>query len=173
MKGVFILGFCQSTHGDSAIFLLIAGTFTPACAMLMDGFHRRATLGVIWVTALAGIAVTLFFETWIPFPWNLALYLALGWCGALSARIPLRHYSLSVFEPLLLGGAAYTAGSAFLLAGRPVLIPGVLGPHELFHVAVLVGVGFHWQFVLQLAHGRLPVAISLAPEFPLTPPTDP
>ena len=43
--------------------------------------------------------------------------------------------------------AAYTAGAAVQLAYQPELVPGLIGPHELVHLAVVVGIAFHWQFI--------------------------
>jgi hypothetical protein len=51
---------------------------------------------------------------------------------------------------------AYTAGGVLEFLNWPVLIRGVLGPHELFHVGVLVGVSFHWRFVATFASGEVP-----------------
>ena len=46
-----------------------------------------------------------------------------------------------------MGGLAYTIGAIFEYLRQPVLIEGVVGPHELFHVAVVLGIGFHWWFI--------------------------
>ncbi|NIL96445.1 MAG: DNA-binding protein [Planctomycetales bacterium] len=136
-----------------AIFLLIAGTFTPTCAIMLRGIYGRSTLTAIWGMTGLGICVHWFFPAWIPYRWNIAIYLGIGWLGALAARSASRRYGLSLVEPLVLGGSAYTAGVAFLLAGRPQVVPGVLGPHELFHIAVLIGISCHWVFVWRLAEG--------------------
>ena len=48
---------------------------------------------------------------------------------------------------LLAGGIAYSLGAIVLMLHAPSLIPGVIGPHELWHVAVLIGLGLHWLFV--------------------------
>jgi predicted membrane channel-forming protein YqfA (hemolysin III family) len=50
----------------------------------------------------------------------------------------------------LFGGLAYTAGASLEFLGLPVVIYGVIGPHELFHIAVLAGLAWHWQFVRNL-----------------------
>ncbi len=47
------------------------------------------------------------------------------------------------------GGLAYTLGAIIDAINFPILILGYLGPHELFHLAVLLGVGFHWTFIIQ------------------------
>ena len=137
-----------------AIYLLIAGTFTPCCWLLLAGFHRRVMLIVIWGLAVTGIVISLFFSEMMPDRWNIAFYLIIGWAGLISGKSVSRRHGLSILEPLLLGGAAYTTGVAFILAGRPEPLPGVVGPHELFHLAVLVGIGCHWRLVTRLAEGQ-------------------
>jgi|SRR5687767_7998517 len=57
--------------------------------------------------------------------------------------------------PLLLGGLAYSAGAIADFIRRPVLIPGVLQSHELFHLSVLAGALLHWYFVWRSA-GEVP-----------------
>ena len=78
----------------------------------------------------------------------------MGWAGIICAATLWRRYGPSFIEPLLLGATAYTAGAAVQLAYRPQLIQGLIGPHELFHFAVVVGIALHWQFVYRLANGR-------------------
>ena len=139
-------------HG--AIFLFIAGSFTPAHGLLFRGWLRWGPLVLIWGAALTGIAVkTLFFddlEEWL----GLTLYLALGWFGAISGLLlALRHGFLFV-QPLLGGGVAYSVGAIVQFNQGLILIPGVVHPHELFHLAVLIGAFYHWLFVWQFANGE-------------------
>jgi channel protein (hemolysin III family) len=140
----------------AAIFVLIAGTFTPACGILFEGVSRWAWIGVIWAAAFVGIFVKTLYPAAIPSWLGIVLYLAMGWVGILAAIDVWRRYGASFLEYLLLGGCAYTVGAAVMLAARPAVIPGVVGPHELFHAAVLSGIGFHWVFIYQLADGQLP-----------------
>ena len=71
-----------------------------------------------------------------------------------------RRYGLLFVRPLISGGVAYTVGAVIDGVGWPTLIPHVIGPHELFHVAVLIGVASHWRFVLQFAGGKEPEAVN-------------
>ena len=54
----------------------------------------------------------------------------------------------------MIGAGAYTVGAGIEGIGWPTLIPGAVGPHEVFHVAVLIGAAAHWRFVLQFADGN-------------------
>jgi channel protein (hemolysin III family) len=148
-------------HG--AIFLLIAGTCTPAHGILFRGWGRWGMLLLIWSAAAAGIALkTVFFADvaeWV----GLVAYLALGWLGVVSGVALWRRNGFAFIRPLLGGGLAYTSGGVLEFLRWPVLIPGVLGAHELFHVAVLLGAGLHWKFVWQFAGGEGPQAKGEAP----------
>ena len=55
---------------------------------------------------------------------------------------------------VLWGGLAYTAGAVFEFLRWPALPGGVVGPHEIFHLAVLAGIGCHWAFILRIAAGE-------------------
>ncbi len=143
-------------HG--AIFLLIAGTFTPAHGILFRGLLRWLPLVLIWGAAIAGIALkTVFFsdlDEWV----GLSFYLIMGWCGAASGYLLYRRFGFRFVRPLLLGGLAYSVGAVAEYFGYPVLIAGVVHGHETFHLAVLMGVLFHWYFIWTFATGevRLP-----------------
>ena len=134
----------------AGIFALIAGTFTPVHAILFTGFWRWGFLTVIWSLAIAGIAVkSIFFNElaeWV----GLIGYLGLGWLGILSAYMMHRLHGLAILKPLLFGALAYTVGATLEFLRLPVLIIGVIGPHDLFHVAVLAGLGWHWVFIRNL-----------------------
>ncbi len=136
----------------AAIFTLIAGTFTPVHAILFKGVGRWGMLAFIWTFAIVGITLkTIFFED-IPYWFGLLLYLGMGWMGAVSMVMSWRTYGFRSIRHLLWGAAAYTVGAIIELVGQPVLIPGVLEAHEIFHVFVLLGLIEHWRFVYQCAH---------------------
>lgn len=146
-------------HG--AIFLLIAGTFTPAHGILFHGLLRWAPLVLIWAAASTGITLKTIFFNDMPEWLGLTLYLALGWLGALSGIVIARRYGLVFIKPLLLGGAAYSVGGLAEFHGWPVLIAGVVQAHEVFHLAVLVGAFCHWRFIWQFAAGA-PIPLTRA-----------
>ena len=62
---------------------------------------------------------------------------------------------MQFLKPLLLGGLAYTIGAVMEFARWPYLIAGAVHPHDIFHLAVLVGAFCHWLFVWQFADGRV------------------
>lgn len=137
----------------AAIFVLIAATFTPLHGLLFRGWLRWAPLGFIWAATAAAIALKTVFFTSLAESVGLTLYLTLGWLGAGSGILVARRYGLRFVAPLLWGGAAYSIGGAMEFLGRPTLVSGVVGPHEVFHIAVLVGAVFHFAFVWRFADG--------------------
>jgi channel protein (hemolysin III family) len=139
-------------HG--AIFILIAGSFTPAHGILFRGWLRWGPLLLIWGAAITGITLkTVFFDD-LPEWLGLSLYLTLGWCGIFSGTLLACRYGFAFVKPLFMGGLAYSIGAVIDFLKWSTVLPGVIHPHELLHLAVLLGVFFHWLFVWQFATGE-------------------
>jgi len=157
----------------AAIFVLIAGTMTPIHAILFRGPMRWGILIPIWVFALLGIIFkTMFFST-TPEWLGISIYLLMGWSGSLSMVAVWRRFGLRFVSPLILGGLAYTVGALSEFTGEPTLIPGIIGSHEVFHLAVLVGLGTMWWFVYRIADGKpapMPLRRSGSVQAGITPP---
>lgn len=125
------------------IFVLIAGTFTPIHAIRFRGLMRWGVIGLIWTLAAAGIAVkTVYFES-VPEWLGVTLYLAMGWMGLGAMIGTWRAWGLRAALWMVGAGLAYTAGAVIEMADWPRLGAG-WGPHEVFHVFVLVGLGLFW-----------------------------
>lgn len=139
----------------AAIFVLIAGSFTPVHAILLRArWHRGLLLG-IWLAAIAGLTLkTVYFDS-MPSWLGLAMYLGLGWMGVLSTAAIARRFGWRFILPLVWGALAYTAGALADHFQWPKPIPGVVEAHELFHLAVLAGISFHWAFIRAIADGRI------------------
>jgi channel protein (hemolysin III family) len=138
----------------AAIFLLIAGSFTPVHVILLRDLWHWHLLAWIWVAAIAGLVLkTAYFEAtpeWV----GLLMYLGLGWLGVISTVVLARRSGVRFVLPLVWGALAYTLGAVADFAGWPVLVAGVVGPHEVFHLAVIAGVSFHWAFIRGIAAGE-------------------
>lgn len=135
----------------AGIFLMIAATFTPVHGILFRGFKRWGFLGIIWSLAISGISLkTIFFDS-IPELLGLSFYLGLGWIGAISGTMVYKTYGYNFIRPLLYGAYAYTIGAIADFLKLPLLIKGVLEAHEIFHIFVIIGVFFHWQFIYSFA----------------------
>jgi hemolysin III len=123
----------------AGVYLLIAGTYTPVCLLVLDGAWRLVVL--VLISAGAGAAIVLKFA-WVDSPrWvAAALGLALGWTGLVV--LPQLATRLNPFAVALLGigGLAYSAGAIIYARRRPDPLPAVFGYHELFHALTLVAV---------------------------------
>lgn len=135
----------------AAIFFLIAGTFTPLCTILYRGAARWVSLAMIWSIALVGMGIRLCSIDAFPERFAVGIYLSFGWLGAIFAVELWRRYSFAFVRPLFVGGMAYTLGTLVLAWEMPPRLALFAGPHDLWHVAVLIGIGFHWRFTSQIA----------------------
>lgn len=135
----------------AAIFFLIAGTFTPLCTILYRGAARWGSLAMIWSIALVGMGLRLCSIDAFPERYAVGIYLSFGWLGAIFAVELWCRYSFAFVRPLFVGGMAYTLGTFVLAWEMPTLLARFVRPHELWHLAVLIGIGSHWQFTSQIA----------------------
>ena len=140
----------------AAIFVLIAGTFTPPHVILFKGIWRSGMLVLIWTGAMGAIALKLLFFDEMPGWLSLAMYLGMGWTGALSAALLWWRHGwnamLPFLKPVYVGAMAYSVGGVLEALQWPTLMPGV-GPHEVFHIMVLVGAASYWYFIYMIAGG--------------------
>jgi len=123
----------------AGVYLLIAGTYTPVCLLVLDGAWRIVVLAIVYAGAAAAVALKF---AWVDAPKWLAavLGLALGWAGV--AILPQLATRLNPAAVALLGvgGLAYTAGAIIYAWRRPNPMPTVFGYHELFHALTIVAV---------------------------------
>ena len=138
----------------AAIFVFIAGTFTPVHGILFHGLMRWVPLVVVWGVAILGVTLKSVYFQEFPERLGLALYLAMGWFCALAGIVVGRRYGFAFIRPLVLGGLAYSIGAVTDYCRWPVVIPGAVGPHEVFHIAVILGAYWQWQFVWKIARGQ-------------------
>jgi hemolysin III len=124
-----------------AIFVLIAGTYTPFALLTLRGHGGRWLFSIIWALAAAGIAFKLFLTGRYE-RLSTLMYLGMGWL-ALTAAVPLvRALPGSAVVFIVLGGLCYTAGTFFFHSRR---IPYA---HAIWHGFVLAGSAFHFAAVL-------------------------
>jgi hemolysin III len=135
----------------AAIFVLIAGTFTPVHAILFRGAWRWGMLALVWSIAVIGVTLKSVFFGGVSETLGLSLYLGMGWLGIISGAVLAHRQGIGHATPILAGGVAYTLGAVAERFRWPVLIPGVIESHEVFHVAVLTGLALHWWFVWRIA----------------------
>lgn len=130
----------------SAIFLLIAGTYTPICLAFFEGFYRWGVLAIVWALALVGILlklVTLRTPRWL----NTAIYLLMGWLSLLAARQIYLNMPAGAIAWLVTGGVLFTIGAVIYVLKKPNFFPGVFGFHELWHIFVILGCLAHFILI--------------------------
>ncbi len=127
----------------SAIYLLIAGTYTPLCFNMLSGFWKWGLLGIIWGLALIGIGVKIFF---INAPrWGTAGgYIIMGWLGILGIREIAAALPVGALIWLAIGGLMYTLGAIVYITKTMDFVPGVFGFHEVWHIFVILGALAHF-----------------------------
>ena len=129
----------------SAIYLFIAGSYTPFALGALHGPWGWSLFAVVW--SLAAVGTVLKSMDRLSHPWiSTGLYLAMGWL-VLVAIVPLvRQVALPGLELLVLGGLAYSAGVVFF-----VLDSRLRYAHAIWHAFVAAGTGFHFFAILGYA----------------------
>lgn len=133
-----------------AIYLLIAGTYTPVVLVLLGGTWGWALFGTVWGIAILGIVLALTFPLgpeWL----HITGYIALGWLAVIAAPVLFPKLTPDGLAWLLGGGLAYTIGAFFYVWDKPKILPrrlGGLGAHELWHLFVIGGSTAHFVFVV-------------------------
>lgn len=136
----------------SAIFLLIAGTYTSVGMLALPPAVGAKMLALVWAGALAGIAQSLL---WVTAPRALVvmLYLSLGWAIVPFAGDVHRALSWAQLAMLYGGGVAYSLGAAAYGFKRPNPRPGIFGYHEVFHGMTIVACSLHFALLVSLMRG--------------------
>ena len=135
----------------AGIWMLIAGTFTPIHVIMMSGFWRWGILVIVWVTAITGMVLEVVFFRDFPEELSLMFYLSLGWLGIVSAITYRKSHPGRSIKYMMIGGLSYSIGAIFDYFRWPIIINGVFAYHEIFHLAVVIGISCHWMFIYQIA----------------------
>ena len=124
-----------------AIYLLIAGTYTPFLLVNLRGSWGWTLLAVIWSFAVLGILFKLWFADRFPVL-SVSAYVAMGWLGVIAARQIYLHVPLTGIVWIILGGVAYSIGIVFYACRK---IPH---HHVIWHLLVLTGSTCHYIAIL-------------------------
>ena len=133
----------------SAIFLLIAGTYTPFCLLAFKGFWHWGLLGLIWAIAGIGIVVKIFYinsPRWL----HTGIYVVMGWLCIMAAPQMPSVLPLTATVGLFVGGVLYTLGAVVYATKTLDFVPGKFGFHEVWHIFVLLGALAHFIAVMAL-----------------------
>ena len=154
MSGVFhLLSEGEAARGvlqrldHAGIWLMIAGTFTPIHVILFRGPWRWGVLIPIWVFAIVGLIFQVIFFHDFPEWLVLLLFLIMGWMGLFTMFRFYRKFSDESLNLMVYGALLYSFGAIVDFADWPVLIIGVLGPHEIFHLTIVLAASLFWYFI--------------------------
>jgi hemolysin III len=130
----------------SAIFVLIAGTYTPFCLLVLHGETSTAMLAVVWAGAAAGIGTKLYrvdLHVLSGF-----LYLGLGWVAVVTLPSIVRALDGSSTALLIAGGLLYSFGALVLALHRPNPWPRTFGYHEIWHSMTVAAATCHYVVIV-------------------------
>ena len=130
------------------IFVLIAGTYTPVCLLVLGGFAGQGLLVAVWALAIIGMVVKAF---WIKCPkwFSSVIYIGMGWTCLACFKQILEALETKAFIWLLIGGIIYTLGGVIY----SLKIPGFdekhknFNMHDIFHLFVMGGSICHFIFI--------------------------
>ncbi|MFR5602154.1 MAG: PAQR family membrane homeostasis protein TrhA [Lachnospiraceae bacterium] len=127
------------------IFILIAGTYTPVCMVVLGDRTGWHLLALVWGIAIAGILIKAF---WITCPkwFSSVIYIAMGWVCVLAFGKIVSALPSAAFGWLLAGGIIYTVGGIIYALKLPIFNSRHknFGSHEIFHLFVMGGSFCHY-----------------------------
>ena len=136
------------------IYLVIAGTYTPICSIVLDGEWRLWMLIGIWSFALIGIIKKVF---WMSAPrwFSTVLYLLMGWIAVIIFPKLWDHLPHMFSYWVAIGGLFYTIGAIIYGVKKPDPFPRVFGFHEIWHLFVLGGAFSHFWAIYEYLPGYI------------------
>jgi hemolysin III len=126
----------------SAIFLAIAGAYTPIMAVALEGWQKVVVLCAAWGGAVVGMSLE-WLPVNVPRPLFTAVYVIVGWSAAVAFGQLYHNLGGIGFGLVLGGGLLYTLGAVVYAMKRPNPWPRVFGFHEIFHLFTIAGAACH------------------------------
>lgn len=132
------------------IFVLIAGSYTPVCLLVLEPTLGLPLLGLVWGTACVGMLIKLFWVT-CPKWFSSIIYISMGWECLLVFGPLMDNLETGAFLWLLVGGLFYTVGGVIYALKIPFLdhLHKYFGLHEIFHLFIMAGSICHFVFMFQ------------------------
>ena len=130
------------------IFILIAGTYTPVCLIVLGNRSGYRMLSLVWGIAIVGIIIN---ALWINCPkwFSSVIYIAMGWVCVMAIRQIVAALTPAAFTWLLAGGIIYTIGGVIYALKLPIFNSKHknFGSHEIFHLFVMGGSFCHYMMM--------------------------
>ena len=131
----------------SAIFFLIAGTYTPMCFLYLEGKMKWGILIAQWSLVLFGTVFKLFFIN-APRVIGTLIYLLMGWIIVIPISTLIHTMPHPALILLASGGISYTVGAIIYALKKPNPVPDFFGFHEIFHIFIIGGAMLHLMMVI-------------------------
>jgi hemolysin III len=132
----------------NAIYILIAGTYTPFCLTILSGATGWILFGIIWSLAVFFITLKSVFFTKISVLLSNISFLLMGWIIIFLIGPIYKQLGLEALSLLIAGGLSYTVGAIIFGSGKPNPFPPYFGNHEIWHICVLAGNTFMFLVML-------------------------
>jgi len=130
----------------SAIFLLIAGTYTPICLYFFSGFFQWGLPVIVWAMAISGVTIKIFMikaPRWL----TAGIYLVMGWLCIMAIGQMVASMPVAAISWLIAGGLFYSFGAVVYITKKPDFYPDFFGFHELWHIFVILGALAHFILI--------------------------
>lgn len=125
-----------------SIFLLIAGTYTPICAIYLNNFESNIVLASVWVAAIIGMILNMVDVNKFS-KISLFLYIFMGWSVLFISKSAMKLLSKNQLIWLLVGGVLYTLGAVIYVIGKKIKYM-----HSVWHLFVLAGSVCHFMILV-------------------------
>ncbi|HPU35210.1 MAG TPA: hemolysin III family protein [Bacillota bacterium] len=130
-----------------AIYLFIAGTYTPVLYYGLQGLWKWSMLAAVWVLSITGIFLKLWFIN-LPRHLSTAFYITLGWIALVPFLQLIKGLPQGAIILMILGGVVYTVGGIIYTTKCLDFFPNRFGFHEIFHLFVIGGSVIHFIMVV-------------------------
>jgi hemolysin III len=130
-----------------AIFIMIAGSYTPPSWTYLTGGWLVFILTAQWALVLFGIFFKFFYLS-APRQISAGIYVLMGWLAVVPIHKFFMAMPIEIFLLFIAGGVSFTAGAIIYAFKRPDPCPGTFGFHEIFHLFILAGAALHYTAML-------------------------
>lgn len=125
------------------IYVMIAGSYTPICLLVLDDYWRWIVFSAVWSVALIGI-IKKFIWLNVPRWLSTSFYLLMGWFGIFLFPAMFEKLPFNFLLWIITGGLSYTIGAVIYGFKKPNPIPDWFGHHEIWHLFVMGGTFAHF-----------------------------
>ncbi|WP_232698837.1 PAQR family membrane homeostasis protein TrhA [Brevibacillus daliensis] len=131
-----------------AIYILIAGSYTPVFYYGLTGWWKWSMLIAVWVLAIIGLFLKIYFIN-APRYVSTIFYVTLGWIAVVPFAQLVHNLPMGAIVLTVIGGVMYTLGAVIYATKIFDFFPNRFGFHEIFHLFVMAGTGIHFAMIMK------------------------